>query len=51
MTSPSWIDIPVVIVIIPCLVLIGLCVWFLLKMGEEKVSRRKEYRKRMSTPQ
>ena len=34
MTSPLWIDIGVVIVIIPCLVLIGLSVWFVLKMGE-----------------
>ena len=34
MTKPLWIDLFVLIVLIPCLVLIGLCVWFVLKMGE-----------------
>ena len=34
MTSPVWIDLDVVIILVPCLVLIGLCAWFVLKMGE-----------------
>ena len=34
MTSPLWIDLFIPIVMIPCWILIGLFIWFVLKTGE-----------------